>query len=153
MATTLSEAPPRGRASRLRPAKAVFNCPPVRAGVSVVALGVVLMGTTALAQGPTFGVGRTPTPDEIRALDISISPNGAELPPGRGSAKEGAQVYRTKGCQGCHGAGGVGGAASHSEKQAGSGDRIPWERGRGAAGACAVRDARVGLHQSRDAAR
>jgi cytochrome c len=69
---------------------------------------VVLMGTSALAQGPTFGVGRTPTAEEIRAWDISIGPTGTELPPGRGSAKEGAQAYRMKGCQGCHGAGGTG---------------------------------------------
>ena len=129
MATTLSAAPPRSRASRLRPAKAVSNCPPVRAGVSVVALAVVLMGTTALAQGPTFGVGRTPTADEIRAMDISISPNGAELPPGRGSAKEGAQVYRAKGCQGCHGAGGVGGAAPILKSKLGP-EADTWERGR-----------------------
>jgi len=41
----------------------------------VVLMGT-LMGTSALAQGPTFGVGRAPTPEEIRALDISISPTG-----------------------------------------------------------------------------
>src|SRR4029453_6767124 len=69
---------------------------------------VVLMGTTALAQGPTYGVGRTPTAEQIRAWDISISPTGEELPAGRGSAKEGAETYRTK-CQACHGGGGLGG--------------------------------------------
>ena len=94
-----------------------------------LSLVVVLMGTTALAQGPTFGVGRTPSADEIRAMDISISPNGAELPPGRGSAKEGAQVYRAKGCQGCHGAGGVGGAAPILKSKLGP-EADTWERGR-----------------------
>ena len=57
---------------------------------------VMLMGGVALAQGPRFGIGRTPSADEIRTRDISISPTGDELPPGRGSAKDGAQLYRTK---------------------------------------------------------
>src|SRR5258705_5924067 len=71
----------------------------------------LLIGASALAQGPTYGVGRTPTAEEIRALDISIGPTGDELPTGKGTAKEGAQVYRAKGCAGCHGAAGIGGTA------------------------------------------
>ena len=63
----------------------------------------LLIGASVLAQSQTYGVGRTPTAEEIRAWDISIGPTGEELPPGRGTAKEGAQVYRTKGCAGCHG--------------------------------------------------
>ena len=63
------------------------------------------------AQSPTYGVGRTPSAEEIRAWDISISPTGKELPPGRGTAKEGAQFYVQKGCAGCHGATGSGGRA------------------------------------------
>ncbi len=65
----------------------------------------------AWAQSPTYGVGRTPTAEEIRAWDISIGPAGKELPPGRGTAKEGAQLYRSKGCVGCHGVNGSGGLA------------------------------------------
>ena len=90
---------------------------------------VVVMGTTALAQGPTFGIGRTPTAEEIRAKDISISRTGEELPPGRGSAKEGAQVYRTKGCQGCHGPEGAGGAAPVLKSKLGP-ETETWKRGR-----------------------
>src|SRR5438067_2791391 len=71
----------------------------------------LLIGVSALAQGPTYGVGRTPTAEEIRALDISIGPTGEELPQGKGTAKEGAQVYRAKGCAGCLGAAGIGGTA------------------------------------------
>ena len=52
---------------------------------------VLLLGSPAFAQSsPTYGVGRTPTAEEIRALDISIGPTGEELPQGRGTAKEGA---------------------------------------------------------------
>ena len=73
---------------------------------------VLLLGVTALAQSrPSFGVGRTPTPEEIRAWDISIGPTGEELPAGRGTAKEGAQLYRSKGCAGCHGTTGIEGPA------------------------------------------
>ena len=90
---------------------------------------VLLMGVSVLAQGPTFGIGRTPTPEEIRARDISISPTGDELPPGRGSAKEGVQLYRTKGCQACHGAGGTGGTAPILKSAKGP-ETDTWERGR-----------------------
>jgi hypothetical protein len=41
------------------------------------------------AQSPTYGVGKTPTPEEIRAEDITISPDGKNLPPGKGTAKAG----------------------------------------------------------------
>ena len=63
------------------------------------------------AQSPTYGVGRSPTADEIRAWDISISPTGQELPSGRGTAREGAQLYIQKGCAGCHGRTGSGSQA------------------------------------------
>src|SRR5436190_20113571 len=70
-----------------------------------------LMCVPALAQGPTYGIGRAPTAEEVRARDISIGPTGEELPPGKGSAREGAIAYRAKGCAGCHGATGVEGSA------------------------------------------
>ena len=69
------------------------------------------LGSPAIAQSPTYGVGRTPTAEEIRRMDISIGPTGEELPPGRGTAKEGAQVYVQKACVGCHGVAGLGGLA------------------------------------------
>ena len=73
---------------------------------------VLLLGSPAFAQSsPTYGVGRTPTAEEIRALDISIGPTGEELPQGRGTAKEDAVLFEEKGCVGCHGAAGIGGPA------------------------------------------
>ena len=63
---------------------------------------------TAWTQSPTYGLGRTPTADEIRAWDIAISPTGKELPQGQGTAKEGATLYVQKGCAACHGAAGSG---------------------------------------------
>jgi cytochrome c len=72
---------------------------------------LLLLGSPAFAQSPTYGVGRTPTAEEIRRMDISIGAAGEELPPGRGTAKEGLQVFEQKGCGACHGAAGLGGMA------------------------------------------
>ena len=89
----------------------------------------VLACVPALAQSQTYGLGRTPTAEEIRAWDISIGPTGEELPPGRGTAKEGAQLYRSKGCAGCHGATGIGGTAPILKSKAGP-ETALWARGR-----------------------
>jgi cytochrome c len=62
----------------------------------------------AWAQSPTYGVGRNPTAEELRAWDISISPTGKELPAGQGTSKEGAAIYARK-CAACHGANGFSG--------------------------------------------
>jgi cytochrome c len=72
---------------------------------------LLLLGSPAFAQSPTYGVGRTPTAEEIRRMDISIGPTGEELPAGRGTAKEGAKVFEQKGCMACHGEAGLGGLA------------------------------------------
>ena len=69
------------------------------------AASVVLLSTGVRAESP--GLGRPVSPDEIAAWDISIGPDGAGLPPGRGTPKEGAVVFAEK-CAGCHGEKGVG---------------------------------------------
>ena len=89
---------------------------------------VLFIGVSALAQSPTYGVGRAPSAEEIRALDISIGPTGAELPPGRGTPTEGALVFRAK-CAGCHGATGIEGKAPILKSKAGP-DVETWRRGR-----------------------
>jgi S-disulfanyl-L-cysteine oxidoreductase SoxD len=71
---------------------------------------LVLCQHIGRAQSPTYGVGRTPSPEEVRAWDIAISPTGQELPPGHGTAKEGAPIFAQK-CAACHGAIGSGGRA------------------------------------------
>ena len=96
-----------------------------------LAAALLLLGSPALAQ--PYGVGRTPTPDELRAMDISIGPTGDELPVGHGSAKEGAIIFQAKGCAGCHGKAGAGAMAP--ELQSNKGQDLPvWERGRGKSG-------------------
>ena len=90
---------------------------------------MLLLGGVALAQSPKYGVGRTPTAEEIRAWDISIGPTGAELPPGHGNATEGALLFRAKGCAGCHGATLSGGRAPTLVKADKPG-ADPWDLGR-----------------------
>jgi mono/diheme cytochrome c family protein len=90
-------------------------------------LGSLLAGS-AIAQSPTYGVGRTPTAEELRRMDISISRTGDELPPGRGTAKDGAQVFAQKACIACHGAAGVGGLAPALVSKK-SGDNV-WKQDR-----------------------
>ena len=104
----------------------------MRTPLKVVAIPLLLgtlVGSPAIAQSPTYGVGRTPTAEELGRMDISISPEGDELPPGRGSAKEGAVVYVQKACIGCHGATGIGGAAPALRSEQGA-DVPVWQKER-----------------------
>jgi S-disulfanyl-L-cysteine oxidoreductase SoxD len=54
-----------------------------------------------------FGLGRTPTPQQIAAVDIDAAPAGHGLPAGRGDAERGRTIYAEK-CAACHGAKGEG---------------------------------------------
>ena len=74
-----------------------------------LAFGIVLLTATAsLAQTPSYtNVGRAPTKEEIQAWDISVGPDGKGLPPGQGSAKDGAPIFAAK-CAVCHGPAGEG---------------------------------------------
>src|SRR5947199_8387949 len=82
----------------------------LKLGAIVLRLARAVLVSSALAQAaPTYGVGRTPSAEEMRARDINIGPTGEELPPGRGTPKEGAKVFTLQGCVVCHGEEGVGG--------------------------------------------
>jgi S-disulfanyl-L-cysteine oxidoreductase SoxD len=66
-------------------------------------------GGVFFASGPpeTPKLGKPITPEEIAAWDITIGPDGAGLPPGRGTAQQGEAVYVAK-CVACHGEKGAG---------------------------------------------
>jgi cytochrome c len=79
------------------------------------ALVVLLLGAGAcqakeahqpLPEGP-FGLGRTPTEEEVTAWNTSVNPTGKNLPPGQGSVAEGKVVFAAK-CAVCHGDAGQG---------------------------------------------
>ena len=67
--------------------------------VPVMALAACV---AALAQGPTYNLGKTPSKEEIHAWNTAVGPEGKELPPGSGTAKEGAKLFAQK-CTACHG--------------------------------------------------
>jgi cytochrome c len=59
----------------------------------------------------------------------STGSTGEELPPGRGTAREGAQVFENQGCITCHGEAGIGGPAPALKSK--KGDDVPiWKRER-----------------------
>lgn len=49
-----------------------------------------------------LGVGRTALPEEVAAWSISVRPDGAGLPPGKGTVKEGDELFQAQ-CAICHG--------------------------------------------------
>jgi S-disulfanyl-L-cysteine oxidoreductase SoxD len=71
----------------------------------VTLLALVSWGAEPSGQGgppARFGFGRPATAAEITAWDIAVRPDGKGLPPGRGTAREGAGVYAAR-CAACHG--------------------------------------------------
>jgi cytochrome c len=71
------------------------------------AAGLVIAATPAFAaDAPQLG--KPVTQADIAAWDISIGPDGAGLPPGKGTALQGEIVFAAK-CQACHGEKGAGG--------------------------------------------
>jgi cytochrome c len=54
-----------------------------------------------------FGLGHTPPAEQIAAENIDVSPNGAGLPAGSGTAARGGPIYAAT-CASCHGAKGEG---------------------------------------------
>ena len=73
-----------------------------------LALALSVSSGTALAQSP--GLGKPISEQDIKQWDITILPDGTNLPPGSGSPADGAKIYAEK-CVACHAEGGKGGGA------------------------------------------
>ena len=73
----------------------------VLATAAVVGIG----SSAAVADSPNLG--RVAAPEEIASWDISVGPDGAGLPVGSGTPKQGEAVYAAK-CVACHGEKGAG---------------------------------------------
>ena len=80
-------------AQALRPAVAAAQAVRPAAGVAQA---------FAPAQSPTAGIGRAPNPEQLKQIDIDVTPDGKGLPPGSGTAAKGKDVY-TRRCETCHG--------------------------------------------------
>jgi len=86
-----------------------------KSGVSAIAAGVVALAFcagAALAEGPDLkpNLGKPLSPADLAPWDITVFPDGTNLPPGSGKAADGAKVYAEK-CAACHGDKGAGGIA------------------------------------------
>jgi S-disulfanyl-L-cysteine oxidoreductase SoxD len=90
--------------------------PLVRRLTVIVLLIGLLQGLTATAQSQEtaketakspaaqhrLGIGQTPTEDLIKAWNIDIAPDGADLPNGAGSVAQGQKIFADA-CAACHG--------------------------------------------------
>jgi cytochrome c len=102
----------------------------LRLAAILLLLGSPVLVNPALAQSaPTYGLGHTPSEEEIRARDINIGRTGEELPPGHGTPQEGAKVFELQGCVVCHGAEATGGVGPRLNSKT-SQDLPIWKRER-----------------------
>jgi S-disulfanyl-L-cysteine oxidoreductase SoxD len=75
----------------------------MRCSVSLLASVMILTApAVGLAQSPKYNVGTPLSQEEISGFDFMIGPQGERLPPGHGTAKEGAAIF-AKRCEVCHG--------------------------------------------------
>jgi cytochrome c len=74
----------------------------------VLALLAAVGLMAAAPAAPRFG--RPATPEEIARMDLTILPDGDNLPAGSGSVSQGAAIFVVK-CQTCHGPAGAGATA------------------------------------------
>jgi mono/diheme cytochrome c family protein len=77
-----------------------------KSGVLLSAIALLAWGA-AMAQSPTYRVGRPPTEEELRRGNNIVGSDGRELPAGKGTAKEGATLFAVQ-CAFCHGKNGEG---------------------------------------------
>jgi mono/diheme cytochrome c family protein len=83
----------------MRTLKSLTTC------IAILVIATLVIAPGALAQTPQLG--QPIAPADIAPWDISIAPDGAGLPPGRGTATQGEAIYAAK-CQACHGEKGTG---------------------------------------------
>jgi S-disulfanyl-L-cysteine oxidoreductase SoxD len=69
--------------------------------------GMICLTAVLSVQAQTPGLGKPADASLIRMMDLTILPDGRDLPPGRGSVLEGRQIYEVK-CLACHGVSGQG---------------------------------------------
>jgi S-disulfanyl-L-cysteine oxidoreductase SoxD len=77
-----------------------------RKPLPALAFGLALALGTGPALTETAGLGQPITESDITAWNIEALPDGKGLPPGSGTAKQGAAIYSQK-CALCHGENGV----------------------------------------------
>jgi len=74
--------------------------------VAAASAALLALASPAFAQ-QSPNLGKPISPEDLASWDISIGPDGAGLPPGSGTVKQGEAVFSAK-CQACHGEKGAG---------------------------------------------
>src|ERR1700686_2657775 len=75
----------------------------MRCSLNLLVPVMVILAAPAAGLGQWhYNVGTPLSQEEIRSFDFMLGPDGKELPPGRGSPKDGAEVF-AKRCAVCHG--------------------------------------------------
>ncbi|HMK80695.1 MAG TPA: cytochrome c [Xanthobacteraceae bacterium] len=74
---------------------------------SACCAALALILSASAAGGETPNLGKSLTEAEIAPWDISVMPDGAGLPPGSGTAAQGAKIF-AESCSACHGDNGKG---------------------------------------------
>jgi S-disulfanyl-L-cysteine oxidoreductase SoxD len=67
---------------------------------AVVVAGLLAHGAALAAE--RMGLGRAALPEEVAAWDTDVQADGSGLPPGRGTVKQGEEIYVAR-CASCHG--------------------------------------------------
>ena len=71
------------------------------------AFAALICAATAATAADAPKLGQAATPADLAAWDISVLPDGAGLPPGKGTSAQGEAIYLSK-CVACHGEKGAG---------------------------------------------
>jgi cytochrome c len=70
-----------------------------------LAFMMICAAVTIANAAERYHLGRAVTPEELVGWNIDVRPDGAGLPPGYGSVREGQRIYAAT-CAACHGANG-----------------------------------------------
>ena len=81
-------------------------------GAAVLSFAIGGLTITAAGAADTPGLGKPITEADIKAWNITILPDGTNLPAGSGTSAQGAKVFIEKGCVACHGEGAKGANAA-----------------------------------------
>jgi cytochrome c len=82
------------------------------AGAALFGFTIGGFAISAACAADTPGLGQPISEADIKAWNITILPDGTNLPPGSGTAAQGAKLFVEKGCVACHGEGAKGANAA-----------------------------------------
>lgn len=80
---------------------------PEKLAAPALALALLVIGPSFSEERTRYGLGSKISERDLVAWDIDVRPDGAGLPPGRGSVAQGKEIYLAK-CSACHGETGEG---------------------------------------------